>query len=278
MKETLCRNSILLNSLNELSVELKKEKIDVFLLKGAALLELNISNHMVREMSDVDIYVLEKDFFIFKKILNRLNFQLMENSSSAFVKYLDNIPFPLIIDAHNYLEYVKNEEDICKGKIKIRENIYAMSIENIFIHTVTHSIFHHGFFDDKAKSDLEEIVSYVRKNNIEERFIENLFILSSHYGLTKMISKAINRAFDVKIKYKTSLKEKIISPLLSLSFKRHSAFNEYFLLLYYRPILSFKIFFNKEAMENRYNKADVFTYGKKIFRIILKMLGKDDRD
>jgi hypothetical protein len=92
-KDVFSRNILLIDSIIEISKSCRLHNIEILLLKGAALLELGIYEFSEREMTDVDVLIKPEKLTEFENILLCMGFELMKNSSQAFIKiHSKNIP------------------------------------------------------------------------------------------------------------------------------------------------------------------------------------------
>jgi len=268
MPDIPARNILLLNTLEEIEPFLLKENIEIIILKGAALIELDIFDISEREMSDLDILLKEKDSKKFIKILKNIGFAEMPNSSSAFIKNIKENFLPIIINLHTYLPYIKNIDELFNEKIKIRNNIYSLSIPDIIIFSIVHSILNHGYFDLKTKNDIKKI--FEKYKTMKENLLTEISKKSEKLKISKLIHKALLECEIGNTKNKFNIKEFFLTPFINLAFKKHYNFNEYILPVFYTPSYAFKMIFpDREFMLKRYGSDSLKIRIKRFFQLII---------
>ena len=154
----------------------QKENIDLIVLKGGALFLSGVFKLNEREMTDVDILLKDADEKLVKKILKLNHFKEMPNSSDAYFKMIaENAP-PLIIDVHTKLLHMKDITKIWSSKFlslsKQNSNLLIMPYEDGFLHLIAHNLLHHGSFPEKAKKDLIEFLTWIKKNKKLDAFFK----------------------------------------------------------------------------------------------------------
>lgn len=282
-KDVLSRNILLLDSIREVAKVCIPLNIDILLLKGAALLELGIYEFSEREMTDVDVLIKPERLSAFEKILIGMGFELMKNSSQAFIKVLDkNIP-PVIIDVHVNLRHIKNTSVLWENAHCVKGTLLFLPCpEDQFLHLIAHPVLHHGFVDKKAKSDIKKFLVWINKTSDINSFWNGLTKKSRDYGLNPVIYpvfEALGKSNPdlipsdkIALFYPENF-EKIKAYFFKKTLNKHSNFFEYFLPVLYKPSLAFKFIFpSDEFLKRRYGKTGLLITLTRPFKLLKKVI------
>ena len=205
-----------------LSIELKKQNIHHFFLKGFAIQKFIYNDFSIRPLTDFDIFINLEDVKKTIRILKELNF----NTSKW-----DNL---------------KDKNFILYKNPNLAHNVAPAVID---IHT--------SIFKDKATNELflEDCFSYVKKNDAEEPIysLESLFIHLLYHG-TSHSSYNVGPQFIMDLMYIINTDELCWDSLSSKISKYHldKEFNEINIYI--------KLFFGKSLIKNDNNLKAKIAY------------------
>jgi predicted nucleotidyltransferase len=160
------RNSIAKQELETIGEDLKKENIQVYLLKGFSLMGEIYKDWGERFVSDIDLLVSYDQLWRLTDILKMYGYEkkkiarwLGNRHKHIFVKTVDDIR--LTIEIHTQLFWhtsLKTDEDLGKSKV---EGFHQLSRENQLIHLCGHVAFQHAY---SKLYWLMDIFKYVERN------------------------------------------------------------------------------------------------------------------
>lgn len=237
-KEIIVKNLIAHSQIEELSRECKNHHIKFILLKGAALIELFDKYSFERDMEDIDILVEEKNYEKFIEILKKLGYTQSKEDPNVMLS-----KGKLKLDITTHLWYLNKKEnfEVINRAMKVKD-FYVLSLSDMIKHIFFHSLFEHGYLEEKWLNDIE--------------------LIKLHFNIEPKIEMPISRLVRFMLRLNFYYKGHIVKFLI-LPWKKK--------LVYLFNCL----FPSKEFMKKRYNvKISLFLpffYFYRIFSVVLKL-------
>lgn len=146
---TLSRNIFIYNTFNDIVLELKKNNIEIFALKGIYLAEHIYKDIGIRQLSDIDILVSEEySKLAFNALLN-LGFKKVESGVSEFIAAnSDIVHLPQLVrngvsvEIHIKLHYKNENCNIDLAGFKERASLVSINSVESFIFDIYDLIIH----------------------------------------------------------------------------------------------------------------------------------------
>lgn len=251
-KEVLMRNMLVLSELEKIDSSVDFE---ICVFKGAAFILKNIYLIDERDMSDVDLFVDEKNYSVFLEIIFKNGYAAIENGKHSFYKIVcKNLP-PVVIDLHRDLWGIKYDE-VEKQSIDGFNNIKSLSDVWLFITSSLHCIINHAYIDEKTLRDLKRIVEMN-----DENFIRKIVLTLKGKRYEFIVRYLMGKNGFYTDASPVNLRDFLIYPFISVALKKHIVINEYIISLLWQPS----------------TLIDFMSKGKKgISNFLLRMSGKMD--
>lgn len=191
-------NTVLMQTLGELGLQLKNLSSPVVILKGMHLLHEIYHDTGTRFMSDVDLLVDQNDLPMVDEILKQNNFtELMtrkfygNNFKKNYSKKIDEIE--VNIEIHSKLFFHHDFNPITTEVSKL-EHFRQLSPEDLFIHLAGHLVLQHNFLflywlvdlyflydKNKKQMDWNYIHQMAKKRKLEKSVNLVLFVLEKYF-------------------------------------------------------------------------------------------------
>jgi len=248
------RNTLLTEKLAAILDYFQKERIEIILLKGIALIQTIYPNIALRPIYDIDILIRPQDFAVVKAGLEELGY-----FNSVFYRedfYQDNI----MVDVHEELinmTRIKSRrkahridmDEVWRSSLAIEINgqkARILSPEYSLMELCLHLTFHHGLQGLIWFVDIARLIEYY-KNEIDwNRFIKE----TSDYRINKPVYYAL---FYVSKILKQDIPEYVLSQLRPQrqNFLERKIFN---MILSGRPLENTRFFFTLINLETFLDK------------------------
>ena len=248
------RNTLLTEKLAAILDYFQKERIEIILLKGMALVQTIYPNIALRPIYDIDILIRPQDFAVVKAGLGELGY-----FNSVFYRedfYQDNI----MVDVHEELINITriksrrkahriDMDEVWRRSLAIEINgqkARILSAEHSLMELCLHLTFHHGLQGLIWFVDIARLVEYY-KNEIDwNRFIKE----TSDYRINKPVYYAL---FYVSKILKQDIPEYVLSQLRPRrqNFLERKIFN---MILSGRPLENTRFFFTLINLETFLDK------------------------
>jgi len=265
--QTAAKNTVLFEELGKILKTLKKNRLQVIVLKGAALASIVYGNLALRSMSDIDLLVKKEDLFSLDKQMGLMDYRPVDKSvndvdfSSTYLTTLDyrrasqdsysfHIHWHFVnstVPNESYIECVKMEnvwQDAEKSDIANVETL-VMAPHHFIIHLSEHALrVTHSLSKLSFMCDINEVIRYYQERYDWDRLIEeslkfNLekFVYLGLYFTSRFLATEIPEKVLSKLRPKRpSLGEKIFMKSISnnkhfsgLSYLVHLSMNKGFL-------------------------------------------------
>jgi hypothetical protein len=173
------RNMLLLSKLGEVLKTFNEAKIQVIVLKGAALLETVYSNIGLRPIADLDLLVHKKDLSEIKDSLNKLGYQNSKAYPEDFFKegamidlHWDLMNITRVGSRGKAYEIELNNFWENSERVKISgAQTQVLSPEHLLIDLCLHLTLHHGLSRLIWFTDILEVIRFYREKIDWDKFI-----------------------------------------------------------------------------------------------------------
>ncbi len=177
-KDVFSRNILFHNEIVKISTLCAKNDIKLVLLKGAALIELIPEYSYEREMEDIDVLIVKKDYKKFKQVLKTIGYE--EVRFDPNVMYNSKLDIQLDIETKVwYLDYKKNYE-IMKtvahlSNYNSETDAYILKLPDMLDYICIHSYVHHAKLEHKWEQDIEILCKKFGLKNCADEFKNKFF-------------------------------------------------------------------------------------------------------
>lgn len=174
----LARNFLIYRSLGQILRVLEKDRVEVIVLKGAALADVCYSNIALRPMTDIDILIHKKDLPKAKGVLQEIGYRLEEPDYGVVLeKFASDLKFVKEGEIGLEVHWVLTQYERFKGIIEFdMEGIWQtaescridgvqckiLSFEHLILYLCTHLSLVHFFTRLIWFCDIAEVIRYYR--------------------------------------------------------------------------------------------------------------------
>lgn len=259
----LARNAFLLHELAEVLERCREKKLEVMLLKGAALLALGLAEEHERPMNDIDIFVKKQQLDDFTGVIMDRGFRKLDHSHCDYLRRDADPLRSVALDIHTSFWHTRDTQELWNDAIPVSvEGVKAkaLSLEDMLLHCIAHSILHSAHLPGRALADMaaiaataafkwDRLAEKTNRYNMGVMAKPVLLELKKH-GMTEVPDEAIN---GIKI----GLAHLLFYPLFFQAAARRAPCRvfEYVLPVIFRPRIAFEAFFpEKEIIVARFGK------------------------
>ena len=207
-KNYIKKSLIMMNSLEELSAELSKRKIDNITMKGIALYKGGYYLNNERQFRDIDLLVRREDLHITYEIAKKFGFKYLNSDTKDTSKYYKNFHHLPLMQNQNHVSleihhrvthpiYYKQcplTKSFFKNKRYIN-NIFMPSESDMLVHSLYHGIIHH-----KCSHGPIFLIDILKLTKDNEDSLENVKKTIEELGLIEFYKDIQNLLIKVKLK------------------------------------------------------------------------------
>ena len=249
-------NVFLFAELQDILSAFRDSRVEVIVLKGAALAETVYAHIGLRPMCDIDLLIKPETMEAAGTVLVRLGYRPAPNNPAAYIK-ADTLP--VMVDVHTALAHL-NSNEMARAWRESKDTVVAgvpariLSCEDTLVHIISHMSFSHGFVLEKWLCDIDRVARHYQREIEWKAVIARLehcrLIAPARYIFAKAA-----REFDTPIapwvhaELKSKNKNLVHAFLfrLLLSQKKPVRYLDYLL-----PVLITEGFFNKAKLIRRW--------------------------